>query len=170
VKKSSGHVLLLLNRKIKVYEVMGKGNYLDLDKFEVGDPLPDFTKSPITKVQLVRYAGASGDFNPIHTDDTAAKKMGLKGVIAHGPLIMGFASQAICRWVPKYNLRRFKVRLMGRSYPGDVITISATVVDKTETRGGTRVLCEIIARDQNEEKKLSGYFEVVIHKWKGEIP
>ncbi|MCP4157281.1 MAG: dehydratase, partial [bacterium] len=54
---------------------------------EVGDAFPEIAYAPVTKTQLVRYAGASGDFNPIHTDDEAAGESGLKGVIAQGPLV-----------------------------------------------------------------------------------
>ena len=138
--------------------------YIDLNELEVGESLPSLTNAPITKVQLVRYAGASGDFNPIHTDDSEAQKSGLKGVIAQGPLIMGFAGKAIARWIPKRDLKRFKVRFMGMSYPGDVITVNATIVEKTKTTQGVRVLCNILAQDQHEEIKLSGQFEVLTQK------
>jgi acyl dehydratase len=135
--------------------------YIDLNELEVGESLPSLTKAPMTKVQLVRYAGASGDFNAIHTDDTEAQKSGLKGVIAQGPLIMGFAGQAIARWIPKRDLKRFKVRFMGMSYPGDVITVKASVAEKTKTNHGLKVLCNILAQDQHGEIKLSGQFEVL---------
>ena len=83
------------------------GQYVDFSRLDVGDSLPLLTKDPITKVQLVRYAGASGDFNPLHTDDAVAQKSGLKGVIAQGPLVMGFVGQAIAQWAEKKNLKRF---------------------------------------------------------------
>ena len=133
--------------------------YCDFNTLEVGDSLPSLKKEPVTRTQLVRYAGASGDFNPIHTDDEAARNAGLKGVIAHGPLIMGFMGQAIARWVPKRNLKRFKVRFMGMTFPGDVITISATVAEKTKTGEGIKVICSAVAKDQNDEIKISGQFE-----------
>ncbi len=135
--------------------------YVDFNYFDVGDPLPPFTKDPVTKVQLVRYAGASGDFNPLHTDEAVAQKAGLKGVIAQGPLVMGFVGQAITRWVRKSHLKRFKVRFMGMTFPGDVITVQAVVTEKTETGQGLRVICEATAADQNGEAKVSGQFEVL---------
>lgn len=139
--------------------------YVDLNKLEVGDSFPAVTKVPITKVQLVRYAGASGDFNPIHTDDDEAQRLGLKGVIAQGPLIMGFVGQAIARWVPKRELKRFRLRFRGMSYPGDVITINATVAEKEETENGIRIVCNAMAENQNREIKASGEFEV-LGPWK----
>ena len=139
--------------------------YVDLNRVEVGDPFSSVTKAPITKVQLVRYAGASGDFNPIHTDDEEAQSVGLKGVIAQGPLIMGLVGQAIARWVPKRNLKRFRIRFRGMSYPGDVITINATVSEKEETENGIRIVCHAVAENQNREIKATAEFEV-LGPWK----
>ena len=135
--------------------------YVDFRKLKVGEALPTLVNPPLTKLQLVRYAGAAGDFNPIHTDDTAAKKSGLRNVIAQGPLIMGFAGKAVCQWVPKRQLKRFKVRFMGMSFPGDIITVSARVAENFETHDGLKIRCDITARDQNEEVKLTGLFVVL---------
>ena len=137
------------------------GQYVNFNVLEVGDPLPSLTKDPITKVQLVRYAGASGDFNPLHTDDSVAHKGGMKGVIAQGILIMGFMGQAISGWVKTRDLKRFKVRFMGMTYPGDVVTVKAVVKEKKETEEGLFVLCDTLAEDQNNETKASGEFEVM---------
>ncbi len=138
------------------------GQYLDFQQLKAGDPLPSVTKEPITKVQLVRYAGASGDFNPLHTDDATARQAGLKGVIAQGLLVMGFVGQAITTWAPKRFLKRFKVRLMGMTFPGDVITVHATVVEKHSGPEGLRVVCDTTAKDQEGSTKLSGQFEVLV--------
>ena len=140
------------------------GQYVDFSSLEAGDSLPSLTKEPVTKVQLVRYAGASGDFNPLHTDDAVAQKAGLKGVIAQGPLVMGFVGQAIARWAEKKNLKRLKVRFMGMTFPEDVITVGATVAEKTEMDDGVSIVCDTVAKDQNGEVKLSGQFEVFFSK------
>lgn len=137
------------------------GRYIDFDSLQVGDALPSVTEDPITKVQLVRYAGASGDFNPLHTDDGIAKASGMKGVIAQGILIMGFMGQAISGWVDLRDLKRFKVRFRGVTYPGDVITIKALVREKKPSVEGEIVLCDIAAEDQNGETKVSGEFKVL---------
>ena len=135
--------------------------YINLSEMEVGDMLPTFVKEPVTKIQLVRYAGASGDFNPLHTDDAVARKAGLKGVIAQGLLIMGFVGQAITRWVSKRNLKRFQVRFKGMTIPGDTISVSATVTEKTAEGENLRIVCHTEAKDQKGEIKLSGQFEVL---------
>ena len=135
--------------------------YVNFSEMEVGDMLPTFVKEPVTKVQLVRYAGASGDFNPLHTDDAVAQKAGLKGVIAQGLLIMGFVGQAITRWVSKRDLKRFQVRFKGMTFPGDTISVSATVAEKTTEGESLRILCNTEAKDQKGEIKLTGQFEVL---------
>ena len=138
--------------------------YIDFHQWEVGQSLPALEKDPLTKTQLVRYAGASGDFNPLHTDDSTAQKAGMKGVIAQGPLVMGFVGQAITQWVPKHQLKRFNVRFMGIAFPGDRITVRATVTEKKYEGDTLRVVCDTKAQDQNGEVKLSGRFEVFVAK------
>ena len=133
--------------------------FIDLNQLKVGDSLPPLTKDPVTKLQLVRYAGASGDFNPLHTDDSVAQKAGLEGVIAQGLLVMGFVGQAITGWVPKRCLKRFKVRFMGMTFPGDRLIVIGKVAGKQEEGDHLRMVCEVVAKDQKGEIKLSGEFE-----------
>ena len=68
-----------------------------LNDVEVGQVLPGFTRV-LTRAELVRYAGASGDFNPIHWSDGAAAALGLPDVIAHGMLTMGTALRVVTDW------------------------------------------------------------------------
>lgn len=125
----------------------------------VGDPIPELVKEPVTEVQLVRYAGASGDFNPIHTVHRVAEQAGLGGVIAHGMLIMAFVAQAITRWLPDRSLRKFKVRFSGITRPGDVITVSGRITGKRSEPGKGIVTCQVEAKNQKGEIKVSGEFE-----------
>ena len=127
----------------------------------VGTEMPALTKGPLAKLQHVMYAGASGDFNPLHTDDDFARAVGMKdGVITHGMLIMGFAGQAVTAWVPKKNLKKFGVRFSGMTRPGNTITITGKVVEK---RGdGNTIVCEITAQDETGDIKLTGHFEAVL--------
>lgn len=94
-----------------------------------GMDLPPLVKPPIDRVQLVRYAGASGDFNPLHTVDEFARSAGLDGVIAHGMLSMGFLGQYV-RWVagPAAHIAQIKARFQGMARPGDVLTLRGRVV------------------------------------------
>ena len=86
----------------------------------------------------MRYAGASGDFNPMHHDQTFAEKAGLPTVFAHGMLNAGFVSKCITDYVGRENLRKFKVRFATRVWPGDTITCKGTVTKKYEA-GGKRI-------------------------------
>jgi acyl dehydratase len=71
---------------------------IDFDRVEVGDALPELT-IPITRADLVRYAGASGDFNRIHWNERFAKSVGLPDVIAHGMLTMGLTGRVLTQWI-----------------------------------------------------------------------
>jgi len=130
---------------------------LFLRDVSIGDPMPTLVKEPVSKVQLVRYAGASGDFNPLHTDPEIGKAVGIGGQIAHGMLIMGFVGQAITNWVPKKCLKSFFIRFAGMTRPDDVITVTGKVVDKREDNG--RIRCEVAARNQKDELIVAGQFE-----------
>jgi acyl dehydratase len=96
------------------------------DDLTVGSEMPILVKAPVDKMQLVKYSGASGDFNPLHTDPEVGKAVGI-GQIAHGMLIMGFVGQAITDWVPKKFLKKLSVRFAGMTRPGDVVTVNGNV-------------------------------------------
>ena len=102
------------------------------DSINEGDQLPSITKDPVTQTQLVRYSGASGDFNPIHTVPEYAKEAGLDGTIAHGMLIMGMLGQMISQWVGVAPVRKYGVSFKGMTLPGDVLTASGEVKRKRE--------------------------------------
>lgn len=85
-------------------------------------------KIAITRQQLVMYAGASGDFNPIHYDDEFARQVGLPGVIAHGMLSVGFVAQHLGNWAgPHGRVSDLKVRFVNMVRPGDELTCRARV-------------------------------------------
>ncbi|HRI56761.1 MAG TPA: MaoC/PaaZ C-terminal domain-containing protein [Anaerolineae bacterium] len=128
------------------------------DTINVGDALPSLTKPAITEMQLVRYSGASGDFNPIHTVHQAGVESGNNGVITHGMVIMGFVGQMITNWVRPDQVRSFGVRFTGISRPGDEITVSGKVLEKFEAEGEQRVRCEVEAADQTGHRKVKGDF------------
>lgn len=141
---------------------MANGGYF-FEDVNVGSAMTDVVKGPIQKMQLVMYAGASGDFNPLHTDDDFAKAVGMKdGVIAHGMLIMGYVGQAVTTWVPKQSLRRLGVRFAGMSKPGNTITISGSVTEKRVVNGENIVTCSVVAKDEHGDIKVSGSFDAAL--------
>ncbi|PIP41722.1 MAG: 3-hydroxyacyl-ACP dehydratase [Desulfobacterales bacterium CG23_combo_of_CG06-09_8_20_14_all_51_8] len=120
--------------------------------------MPALVKGPVQKLQHVMYAGASGDFNPLHTDDDFAKAVGMDGVIAHGMLIMGFVGQAITNWIPKKCLKKLGIRFAGMTKPGNTITVSGKVIDK---KPGL-IICEVTAMDEKGDVKITGQFEAAL--------
>lgn len=119
-------------------------------------------KPGITHTQLVKYAGASGDFNPIHTVVPVGEKAGLDGVIAHGMLIMGMAGEALAEWFPRKDLRKFKVRFSKMTRPGEKLTIEGRVTGEVWEDDEKRLTGEVSVKNEAGEQKLSGRFEVKI--------
>src|SRR3954467_15186361 len=82
----------------------------------------------LTRTQLVMYAGASGDYNPLHTDEVFATQVaGFPGVFAHGMLTMALTGTALTDWVGDGRLRTFGVRFRGQVWPGDPLATTITV-------------------------------------------
>ena len=103
----------------------------------VGDTF-SLSKGPVTTVQLVMYAGASGDFNRIHYDLPFAQEAGLGGVIAHGMLTMGFAAQAVTDWAgPGALIRDIGARFLTPVRPGDVVRLEGKVESVANENGRT---------------------------------
>jgi acyl dehydratase len=138
------------------------------DSIKVGDSITPFTSKPLTRTHLVRYAGASGDFNPLHHDETFAKMVGMPRVISHGMLVMGIVGRAITEVVEDKNLRKFNVRFSAMTEPMDLgdketsaratITVTGTVVEKFEEAGEKRIRCDVQAVDGTGSVKISGSF------------
>jgi acyl dehydratase len=107
------------------------------DEVEVGTVLPERT-FPISRVDLVRYCGASGDFNVIHWNERIAKAVGLPDVIAHGMLTMAEAGRILTDWagdpaaVESYSVRFSRPVVVPDDDRGAVLTVSGTVDEKRE--------------------------------------
>jgi acyl dehydratase len=127
-------------------------NYADV---EVGDALPT-GEFPITRLDLVRYAGASGDFNEIHWNERVAREVGLPDVIAHGNLTMALAGRVLTAWVGdpgaivEYGVRFTKPVVVPDDGVGALLVVEGVIKDKLEdscvrvdltaTSDGVRVL------------------------------
>jgi acyl dehydratase len=132
-----------------------------LSSLTVGDVVAE-AEFALSRDSLVRYAGASGDFNPIHYRDDVAASVGLPGVLAHGMLTMGLAVQPVVDWlgdagrVVDYQVR-FTRPVVVDAAEGAVVTVTAKVgridedaarIDLTVTFGGETVLgkAQVLAR------------------------
>lgn len=101
-------------------------------ELSVGDSRTELVVENLTRTQLVQYAGASGDYNPLHTDDLFTKEIaGYPGVFAHGMLTMGMTGRVLTDWVGDGRLTNFGVRFVNQVWPGDTLT---TTVEVTEIR------------------------------------
>jgi acyl dehydratase len=87
------------------------------------------TYGPLTRTDLVRYAGASGDFNPLHHDHEFATTAGLPDVMAHGMLSAGLLASALTRWYGPGSVRRYAVRFQSPVWPGDTLVAHCTAIE-----------------------------------------
>jgi len=99
---------------------------------------PEFRFGPVSRTDLVRYAGASGDFNPLHHDEAFARAAGLPGVMAHGMFSAGLLGSFLLSWIGERPIRRFKVRFLSPVWPGDSLSAGGEVVG-TSTKEGKPV-------------------------------
>ena len=93
-----------------------------------GAEMPTVVTEPFTRTDFVRYAGAGGDFHPIHHDEEYATAAGMPSVFGMGMLHAGMLGVELARWVGPDNICAFKVRFTGQVWPGDVLTFSGRVV------------------------------------------
>ncbi|HEY5502514.1 MAG TPA: MaoC/PaaZ C-terminal domain-containing protein [Candidatus Anoxymicrobiaceae bacterium] len=113
------------------------------DEVNVGDEIPKLEVT-LDQMMLWMYAGASGDFNPIHVDKEFAEKVGLGGTIAHGLSSMARLGRCLTDWVgDPGSLKRFKVRFASPARPGDTVTFWGKVIDKSIEDGKNLVTLEV---------------------------
>ena len=107
------------------------------------------TYGPITRTDIVRYAGASGDFNPLHHDDEAARSAGFPSVFSIGMLQAGILASYATDWMGTDTVRRFSVRFSEQVWPGDELTCEGTVAALEEVDGERLVTVDLVARRQS---------------------
>lgn len=123
---------------------------------EVGFAL-ELKKPPITRLQIARFAGASGDFNPSHVDEDIARDIGgMGGVFAHGMLGMGFIGQMLTDWLWDRPLRRFAAKAVLIVRPGDSLTCYGKVMRKWVEDEDNLIEIEVGARNQHGEVTHTG--------------
>jgi acyl dehydratase len=122
------------------------------DDVAVGDAAPA-TAHPLTRTDLVMYAGASGDFNPMHHDEVAAQEAGLPSVFGHGMYTAGLLATAVTNFVGAGNLRSYRVRFTRQTWPGEVLTTDVRVREK---RAGNEVVLDCAVVNEQGETKIRG--------------
>jgi acyl dehydratase len=123
----------------------------------VGDEREQVVVENLSRTQIVQYAGASGDFNPIHHDETfATGSAGYPSVFAHGMLTMGLTGRLLTDWLGDGVLREFGVRFVSQVWPGDTLTAKGTVSAVTNEAGQARVEIALVTTNQRGEPVVKG--------------
>src|ERR1041384_3336972 len=129
---------------------------LSAAKLKGGDVHSARLVDDLTRTQIVQYAGASGDYNPIHTDEIFTTKVaGYPSVFAHGMLTMGMTGRMLTDYVGDARLTKYGVRFTSQVWPGDTLDATATV---TEVANGLAKF-DVRTVNQNGVEVLSGYAE-----------
>jgi acyl dehydratase len=110
----------------------------------------------LTRTDLVMYAGASGDFNPMHHDEVKAKAAGLPSVFGHGMFSAGVLGKAITDYVGIGNLRRYKVRFVKQTWPGEEFVTRVVVKAKRKEDGDNLVDLDCALTNAEGEVKVEG--------------
>lgn len=132
------------------------------EEVEVGQEIPPLVKRPSTR-QLVKWAGASGDFYEIHYDKDFAQSNGLPGCIVHGWLTFSFICQMLTDWIgPEGMLKKYGVSYRGMHFPGEEIICKGKVTNKYVKDGEHYVELEIWAENPKGEKTTPGTALVIL--------
>jgi acyl dehydratase len=128
---------------------------LAADSVKAGDEAPARTHK-LTRSDLVMYAGASGDFNPMHTDEVSAQAAGLPSVFGHGMFTMGLLGTALTDYVGVGNLRTYKVRFTKQTWPDEELTTKIVVTGTRHEGDETLVDLECSVANADGEVKVAG--------------
>ena len=128
---------------------------LKFDEVNEGDEAPEL-RHELTRTDLVMYAGASGDFNPMHHDEVKAKEAGLPSVFGHGMFSMGLLGKAVTDWVGVGNLKSYKVRFTKQTWPGETLVSKVQVTAKRKEDDENLVDLEVSLANQDGEVKVAG--------------
>lgn len=123
-----------------------------LTQLQVGESVKEIQLEPVSRIDLIKYAGASGDFNPIHTIDEEAKKAGLPGIIAHGMWTMGNLAKLFTPFYEEGFVKDYSIRFKGMVFLNDVITLKATLKEVDESN----LRFQVLAVNQNGNEVLKG--------------
>jgi acyl dehydratase len=123
-----------------------------LTQLQVGECVKEIQLEPVSRIDLIKYAGASGDFNPIHTIDEEATKAGLPGIIAHGMWTMGNLAKLFTPYYKEGFVKDYSIRFKGMVFLNDVIKLKATLKEVN----GPGLRFEVQAVNQNGSEVLKG--------------
>jgi len=130
---------------------------LSASKIAVGDTHTEVLVEDLKRTQLVQYAGASGDYNPVHTDEKFVTEIaGYPTVFAHGMLTMGMTGMLVTNYVGDGRLTKYGVRFVNQVWPGDTLTGTAEVTDIREEDGEHLVDLSLTTVNQDGTPVMTG--------------
>ncbi len=135
-----------------------KVNY---DSVKVGDALPTITIDNVSRPDFVRYAGASGDFVPLHYDQAFVEAAGIPTVFAQGMWTAGCLGRVLTDYAGAGNVRRYRVRFSRQVWPGDTLTCRGKVTNKIEQGGERLIEGDVEVFNQKGEATVKGNFVVL---------
>src|ERR1700729_995868 len=128
---------------------------LSYEDVQVGDEAPVLSHK-LTRTDLVKYAGASGDFNPMHHDEILAKAAGQPSVFGHGMFSMGLLGSALTDYIGVGNVQRYQVRFARQTWPDEVLSTRIVVTGKREDGGKKLVDLDVTLSNAEGETKVVG--------------
>ena len=133
---------------------------LSASKLKVGETHTARLVEDLKRTQIVQYAGASGDYNPLHTDEIFTTKVaGYPSVFAHGMLTMGMTGKMLTDYVGDARLTKYGVRFTSQVWPGDTLDATATVKEIKDENGEKVVVLDVETKNQDGLTVVSGYAE-----------
>jgi|GEM_PF-394619 len=126
-------------------------------ELRVGDDLPPLSKPLLDRVQIARYAGASGDFNRLHLDEPFAHSVGFPGMFAPGMLAMGFVGQLLTSWLRRGHVRKLSARFVKIVWPADELSCRGRIAELRKEHGACYADVELWAENQKGELVLRGH-------------
>ena len=130
---------------------------------KVGDTTTQVVAENLSRTQIVQYAGASGDYNPLHTDEVFATKVaGYPTIFAHGMLTMGMTGKMLTNYVGDGRLRSFGGRFVAQVWPGDTLTSRAEIVAVREEGGEHLVDLTFATTNQDGREVFTGQATAVV--------
>ncbi len=130
---------------------------LNASTLKVGDTHEEQVATNLSRTQIVQYAGASGDYMPLHTDELYAREIaGYPGVFAHGMLSMGATGTMLTNWVGDGRLTKYSARFTRQVWPGDDLLAVATITNIIEEKGITLAEMDVVTTNQDGQAVISG--------------
>jgi acyl dehydratase len=135
---------------------------MEAPSWSLGHELEERTLPPVDRMRLIKYAGASGDFNPIHLVDEAAEEAGLPGIIAHGMLTVATMGLLFSPYLEHGYVKGFRSRFSGMVFLGDVLRVGGRVNGVEEVETGRLYVFEVYAL-REEDTVASGSVDFLVY-------